>query len=68
MLKNEHKRSISEDIVHFAESCLLSDWDPSLKPEDISEEEWQERQRELEEVVERFIASDLFRKATKEEI
>ena len=61
MSKNENKRSISEDIACFAERCLCPDWDPSVKPEDISEEEWQERQRELDEVLERFMASDLFR-------
>ena len=61
MLKNEHKRTISEDVACFAERCLRPDWDPSVKPEDMSEKEWQERQRELDEVVDCFIASELFR-------
>ena len=61
MSKNEKKRSISEDIACFAERCLRPDWDPSLKPDDISEEEWQEQQQELDEALERLIASDLLR-------
>ena len=61
MSKNEHKGSISEDIACFAERCFQPGWDPSVKPDGISEEEWQEQQRELDEIVERFMASDLFR-------